>query len=147
MTESTEAHVQLAIAEFDGGFSCAEAVFLAGAAALGVESDLIPKLATGFGGGLSRTKSLCGAVAGAVMVLGLKHGRRAVTDDRSAILAKVQELVAGFRQEFGSENCYDLTGLDFNTLEGQGVYKERIHAQCRTYVVWCLRKALEETGP
>lgn len=143
MTGDHERFVKLAITQFDGGFSCAEAVFLAGAAALGVESDLVPRLATGFGGGLSRTKSLCGAVAGAVMVLGLKYGRRAVADDRSTILAKVQELMAGFRQEFRSENCYDLTGLDFNTPEGQGVYKERVHAQCRTYVEWCLRKALE----
>ncbi len=138
--------VELALAEFDRGFSCAEAVFLAGAKGLGVQSKLVPKVATGFGGGVSRTKSLCGAVAGAVMVLGLKAGRTEVTDDRRVLVESVQALMSEFREKFGSENCFELTGLDFNTPEGQDAYKQRVHAQCRGYVEFCLRRALELCG-
>lgn len=144
---SADRHVALALSEFDRGFSCAEAVFLAGAKALGVEDRLIPRVATGFGGGVSRTKSLCGAVAGAVMVLGLKFGRGTLDDDRGPILAKVQALMSAFRQEFGGENCYELTGLDFNTPEGQKAYKQEVHARCRTYVEFALRRALELSDP
>lgn len=139
-----EQQVTQAIEEFDRGFSCAEAVFLAGSRGLGIEDPLIPKVATGFGGGLSRTKSLCGAVSGAVLVLGLKYGRAVLEDDRSAILDKVKELVADFRQEFKSDNCFELTGLDFDSPEGQKEYKEKIHAErCRGYVAFCVRRALE----
>lgn len=136
--------VAQALAEYDRGFSCAEAVFLAGSRALGIEDHLIPRVSTGFGGGLSRTKSLCGALSGAVMVLGLKYGRTTPEDDRSAILAKVKELVADFRREFQSDNCFELTGIDFDTSEGQTAYKEKVHAgRCRGYVEFCVRRALE----
>lgn len=136
-------YVEAALDEFEQGFSCAEAVFIGGAKALGMTSDLIPKLATGFGGGVSRTKSVCGAVTGAVLVLSAKYGRTVPADDRTVLMGKVQALVADFRERFKSENCYDLTGLDFNTPDGQAEYKLRVHGLCRSYVEFCVRRVLE----
>lgn len=136
-------YVDVALTEFDRGFSCAEAVFIAGAKGLGFESDLVPKLATGFGGGLSRTKGLCGALSGGVLVLGLKYGRTQPGDDRITVLSKVQTLVAHFRKEFGSDNCFALTKLDFNTDEGQAQYKTQGHGLCRTFVAYATRETLE----
>ncbi|MDI6871725.1 MAG: C-GCAxxG-C-C family protein [Bacillota bacterium] len=135
--------VKWALAEFDRGYCCAEAVLMAGAKGLGLTSKLIPKVASGFCGGVSRTRSVCGAVSGAVIVLGLKYGRTSLEDDRSALISKVQALMAEFRKEFGSENCFDLTGLDFNTPEGREKYRQEVHTQCRRYVEFCLRRALE----
>ncbi len=59
----------LALEIFDSGLTCSEAVAMAGMKRLGRQSDLIPRIATGFGGGLSRTKSVCGALTGGVLVL------------------------------------------------------------------------------
>jgi C_GCAxxG_C_C family probable redox protein len=126
----------LALEIFDSGLSCAEAVAIAGMKRLGRQNDLIPRIATGFGGGLSRTKSLCGAVAGGVLVLSAAFGRDKLGDDRDVLVSKVQALVDGFRTRFGSDNCFALTGLDFNEPAAQAIYRQRVHAQCRGYVEW-----------
>jgi C_GCAxxG_C_C family probable redox protein len=139
---SADAFVREGLEMFDGGLSCAEVVALMGMRRLGRTSELLPRIATGFAGGVSRTKSLCGAVAGAVLVLGIAHGRDKKEDDRSLILTKVQGLMSRFRERFGSENCYTLTGLDWSEPGAMDVYRERVHAHCRTYVEQVLRELL-----
>lgn len=119
---------------FDGGFNCAEAVTLATAERLGIKNDLLPRAATAFGGGLGRTNSVCGALTGGALVLSIVHGRTTQSDDRTVLIKKVQELVAGFRSRFGSDNCLALTGLDFNDPGAMVDYRERVHAQCQSYV-------------
>jgi hypothetical protein len=47
---------------FRSGFFCAESVLLAIAESQGIQSDLIPRIATGFYSGISRTDGMCGAV-------------------------------------------------------------------------------------
>ena len=62
---------------FAAGFYCAESVVMAIAKAEGIESELLPRIATGFGGGMARTCGDCGAVTGAMMAVGLALGRSA----------------------------------------------------------------------
>jgi C_GCAxxG_C_C family probable redox protein len=125
---------KLATEIFDSGMSCSEAVAMAGMRRLGRQSDLLPRIATGFGGGLSRTKSVCGALTGGVLVLSAAFGRDKLGDDRDVLVSKVQTLVDGFRARFGSDNCFALTGLDFNDPAAQDIYRQRVHAQCRGYL-------------
>jgi len=125
---------KLALEIFDSGLTCTEAVAMAGMKRLGRQNDLIPRIATGFGGGLSRTKSVCGALTGGVLVLSAAFGRDRLGDDRDVLVSKVQSLVEGFRARFGSDNCFTLTGLDFNEPTASGIYRQRVHAQCRGYV-------------
>jgi C_GCAxxG_C_C family probable redox protein len=125
---------KLALEIFDTGLTCTEAVAMAGMKRLGRESDLIPRIATGFGGGLSRTKGVCGALTGGVLVLSAAFGRDKLGDDRDTLVGKVQTLVNGFRARFGSDNCFALTGLDFNDRAAAAEYRQRVHAQCRGYV-------------
>ena len=121
---------------FDAGFNCAESVFAAGLKHLNMDDEgLVPRLATGFGGGICRTKSVCGAFTGAVLVLGAKHGRTSIDDDRDVLMGKVQELNDWFLKEFNSTNCYEITGLDFNTSEGMEKYKSGIHKELCTGIV------------
>jgi C_GCAxxG_C_C family probable redox protein len=78
---------------------------------LGEQGSLLPRIATGFGGGIGRKGSVCGALTGAVMVLGMKFGRMEAED--KARKEKVNDL--GYRfwdrfeKEFGSCYCYNLT--------------------------------------
>ena len=51
---------------FESGLFCAESVLLAISESMGQKSDLIPKIATGLCGGVSRTCGICGAVSGGV---------------------------------------------------------------------------------
>ena len=86
---------------------------------LGYEDSFIPRLATGFGGGIGRKGSLCGAFTGAIMAIGMKMGR---TDpkDRETLLKvyeKCQQFWEKFKKEFGSRDCYDLIGLHLDDPE------------------------------
>ncbi|HTY24851.1 MAG TPA: C-GCAxxG-C-C family protein [Desulfomonilaceae bacterium] len=99
-----------------------------------IQSDLIPKIATGFCGGVSRTCGMCGAVSGGIMVVGLFTGRSASTDSITETYRKVQKLLEEFRLRFGSTNCRELTGCDLGTDEGQEFFKKNdIKKTCRIY--------------
>ena len=108
-----------------------------------IQSDLIPKIATGFCGGVSRTCGMCGAVSGGIMVVGLFTGRNASTDSITETYRKVQKLLEEFRLRFGSTNCRELTGCDLGTDEGQKFFKENdIKKKCRVFTEEATRISL-----
>jgi C_GCAxxG_C_C family probable redox protein len=118
----------------DAGWMCAESVVAALARRQGVESDLLPAIATGFCGGVSRRGGMCGAVSGAVMAISLVGGRREATDSQEGTYAAVQELVDGFVKEFGSINCPELIGVDLGRDDGRAEFRARgLIARCRGF--------------
>ena len=70
---------ELAPKYFLMGYSCSES-FACAAVDLGLASDELISIATSFSGGMS-SRCVCGAVAGAQMIIGLLHGK---TKDNSA---------------------------------------------------------------
>jgi C_GCAxxG_C_C family probable redox protein len=76
----------------------------------------LPRLATGFGGGIARKGSVCGAVVGSVMVIGMRFGRTSSKDKESAakVYEKVRRFLDEFEKEFGTSLCYTLTGCHFD---------------------------------
>ena len=100
------------------GHGCSESVLLAVSQEFGIESEIIPKIASCFAGGIGNSGSVCGAVTGAVMAIGLiaKEG-----DSMEAYMKKLS-LAQAFRQRFEDEmqtiNCFELTGHDLTTPEG-----------------------------
>jgi C_GCAxxG_C_C family probable redox protein len=89
----------------------------------GVQSDLIPRIATGFCGGISRTSGICGAVSGAILALNIFYGRMDAGTSTDASYAKVQAMVSLFERQFGTTNCTALTGCNLATAEGQRIFK------------------------
>ena len=85
---------------------------------LSIESPLIPRVATAFGGGMGGIGSVCGAVAGAMMAIGITHGREEPWQSRDQAYALAQQVYRGFQEEMGSTICRELTGLDLTTPEG-----------------------------
>jgi len=67
---------------FDFGFGCAEAVLMAVAEYKNIQSELIPKIATGLCGGVSKTNGMCGAVSGGVLAISMIYGRNKMEDSR-----------------------------------------------------------------
>lgn len=114
MTKSNDA-----LASFKSGFTCSSAVFSAFSDELGLDGDTAKKIACGFGAGISRTGNICGAVSGAIMVIGLKYGKVERGDD--AATDKTRALTRRFMQEFsaknGSVNCTELLGYDLGNPE------------------------------
>lgn len=97
---------------------------LAVAGEMGIEAEWIPRIATGFCGGVSRSSSLCGAVSGGVMSLGLELGRDHPEESVETCYAAVRQLQSRFLERFGALNCHELTGCDLATPEGQISFKE-----------------------
>lgn len=119
---------------FEGGYYCAESVLLAVAESKGIESELIPKVATGFCSGISRTCGICGAVSGAIMAISLFTGRSSPTETVQETYDTVRRLLSMFESKFGSTNCKDLVGCDLGTEEGQRKFKEgNLIEHCRNY--------------
>ena len=82
------------------------------------ETDVIPQIAFGFAGGIGNTGSVCGAVVGAVMAIGLKLGRADTMEESLRRLAVPQEFRRRFEAEMETINCRELTGADLSTPEG-----------------------------
>ena len=90
-----------------------------------IQSDIIPAIASGFCGGMSRTAGLCGALVGGIMALGVVYGRNSPADSPKKIYALSERLVRDFEKEFGFRNCSDLLGCDISTLEGEAVFEAK----------------------
>lgn len=67
--------VERTLSAFDEGFSCSQSVFSAFAPELGLDREMALRVATAFGGGMGHRGDTCGAVTGAFLAIGLKHGR------------------------------------------------------------------------
>ena len=76
------------------------------------ENDAFPQIAFGFAGGIGITGAVCGAVAGAVMAIGLKLGRGDTMEDSFPRFAVVREFRRRFEAEMETINCAELTGVD-----------------------------------
>ncbi len=113
----------------------------------GIQSDLLPKIATGFCSGVARTGGQCGALSGAIMALGLLAGRSepgAPVDDN---YSQVQELVMWFKAKFGSINCQELTGVHLGTEEGRVQFREKNQIEiCLNFAEEATRIVLELAG-
>lgn len=101
------------------GMHCSESVLKAVADACGIDSPLIPRIATGFAGGISGTKNTCGAVTGGIMALGLAFGRDDADAHSTPTYEKVHQFLARFEEEFDTINCFELTQCDLGTKEGR----------------------------
>ena len=117
----TTSCVECAVARFEEGFNCSQAVLSAYAPDLGLEAALALKVAGGFGGGMGRLGGICGAVTGALMALGLRYASAEAGD--KAAKEKTYEVVREFTRRFaacyGSITCRDLLGCDISTPEGR----------------------------
>jgi len=104
---------------FQNGYNCSQSVLAAYAESLGLPEETAIRLATGFGIGLSHGAT-CGAVSGAVMVLGLLHGGGGPDggEAKQNVYAMSQEFMETFTERFGSTVCSNIIGCDPSTAEG-----------------------------
>lgn len=107
------------------GFLCSEAVLLALSESMGVESELIPRIATGFAAGVARTGNVCGALSGAIMGLGLRYGRDAPeTEPGRRPYWYSRRLAEAFEMAIGSVTCPGVLGLDIDDPDDYRRYTE-----------------------
>ncbi len=115
----------VAVRHFNSGYTCAEAMLLA----LAPEGVAEPHRAgAAFGGGIARQGLTCGCLTGCAIAVGLRLGRTSPddTERKDLVYGVVNAVFRRFEERFGTLECRDLTGLDFNEEHPQEVL-DRVH--------------------
>lgn len=109
-----------AVLMFNKGFNCSQTVMSAFCEELGLGRELALKVSCGFGGGM-RQGEVCGAVTGALMVLGLKYGQSTLEDkdSKERTYMIVKEFSNRFRNINNSIICKELLGCDLSFEEAR----------------------------
>ncbi len=129
--------VDLCVACFKKGINCTQAVVSTYGRQLGLDRETALKIAAAFGSGMGLGET-CGAVTGALMVIGLKHSRvKGVTllsKDKTEEVA--HEFTERFKTRHGTVVCRELLGCDVTTSEGLNSAKQEKHfkKRCPGYV-------------
>jgi len=117
--------------------NCAQAVFAAYAEDYDIDKDKALSLAIGFGAGMGRLQETCGAISGAIMVLGLASDYREGDgrDKVNHVFAKIRSFVEDFTKKHGSHTCRKLLGCNLLTEEGQKYFVDNnLRDKCCDYV-------------
>src|SRR5271157_779854 len=81
----------------DEGYNCSQSVLLTMAEHWKCKNELIPKVATAFGGGMGRCGSVCGALTGGLMAIGIKYGTNEPSAEKRS---RAYELAGTFYRQF-----------------------------------------------
>jgi C_GCAxxG_C_C family probable redox protein len=131
-------HKEEAEALFSGGFNCAQSILAAFGVDLGIERDIALKLASPFGGGIGRSGNVCGAITGAVMVIGLKFGAANSWNkiQKARVQKRTQQFIERFKKRHEHIGCAELTGLDIGTESGRAAFKRNnvFETRCMNFV-------------
>ena len=121
-----------AVACFDASFNCSQAILSTYCGYFGMDKKTALQIACGFGSGMGRQQEICGAVAGAYMLIGLKHGRHTVEDvqAKEKTYALVREFAAQFKELHKSTNCRELLGADMMDEADKQAVAERLKTFC-----------------
>ena len=117
---------EIAVDIFNSGFNCAQAVLSSHSIEYGLDTEVAKKIAGAFGGGIANNGELCGAVTGALMLIGLKYGKHKEEDNISKEKTNkiTNEYINKFKKEFGSVICKDLLKYDLSIEEEAKMARE-----------------------
>jgi len=109
-----------ALEMFRGGLHCSQAVLAVFSEDFGLPEETALRIASPFGGGIGGYGRTCGALTGALMVIGLKYGSSDPADLESKKLSheKTRQLIEMFEKIHGSSLCNTLVGFDRSNLAG-----------------------------
>ena len=129
--------VDQTVACFKQGTNCSQALLSIYGKRYGLDPELALRLSGAFGSGMGMGET-CGAVTGALMVIGLKHSRvagsRLFSKDKTNDFA--HEFTERFKARHGTVVCRELLGCDVTTSEGLKTAKQEKHfkKRCPEYV-------------
>ena len=108
-----------AIKRFLKSMKCSQAILETYAEEMGMSIELARKVSAAFAGGMGMGAE-CGAVTGALMVIGMKYGKTKDTDADAdqKTFSSATAFVEAFKQKHGESKCSHLMGTDMGTPEG-----------------------------
>lgn len=117
---------------FCAGFNCAQVVLASFSDLSPIELSYLYKISQGFGGGMGK-KSVCGALTGGYMAIGLAYGKSIENEADAKIKTQacVELLDDGFQKMFGK-------GLHCSELLTDDIAEESRKAHCQRYVTYVI---------
>ena len=108
------------------GQDCSQVVFSNYAARYGLTEEQANKLTASFGGG-SGIGETCGAVVGAMMVIGMEYGHKGPddTENRQMLMAKRAEFFSKWKERHQTCMCRELLGYDLTDPEQLKIFLEK----------------------
>ncbi len=127
----TQSKAGEAVACFNGGFNCSQAVLSVYCEELGLDKKTALQVACGLGAGMGRLQGTCGAVSGAYLLIGLKYGKFSKEDEpaKEKTYAMVREFTKLFEEKIKTKNFRELLGGDLISGDKQTV-SERVKSIC-----------------
>ena len=119
---------ELAINYFKEGYNCSQSVVLAFKDVLTIDANELCKIASPFGGGISRMRETCGAVTGMVLVLGnlIGYSTPETGEKKHELYKNTQEILKIFENKYRSLTCRRL--LNLNVTHDDPKPSERDHS-------------------
>jgi C_GCAxxG_C_C family probable redox protein len=137
-----------AVAYFLENYNCSQSVLLAMFEHWNGKNDLIPKIATAFGGGMGRCGSVCGALTGGMMALGIRFGTNEPSmEKRTETYELAQRFFRRFEKENDSVLCRELIGYDLSDPKQLEEARERdvFEEKCTVFISKAVEALLELT--
>lgn len=128
---------QRAVVRFRQGYNCAQSVLLTMFEHWEGKNELVPKVATAFGGGIGRCGSVCGALTGGVMAVGIKHGTNEPSPGKRSKTYGLAEMVyKEFEKRHGNVLCRELIGYNLSNPEELEMARRAnvFEEKCRDFV-------------
>ena len=124
-------------------YNCCESVLLALKDHLNKDAEVIPKIGTAIGAGVSLNGLLCGSVSSVMLVIGLKYGRTSSAENPQPTWDRADNYLSEFRERFGAVNCRELTGLNVKSPEGLKEYFAKVqNYACVERLKFAVEKAI-----
>ncbi len=103
--------INLAKQLFASGCNCSQSVACAFCEEMGLTHDMVASLSQPFGGGIARSREMCGAITGMLMVLGCRYSDKS----KDEVYKICRMYMDNFRHKFGSCTCgVLLSGVGLN---------------------------------
>jgi C_GCAxxG_C_C family probable redox protein len=114
-------NIEQAVSYYKQGFLCAQAIFSTYSPQMDLDSELALKIASPFGAGIARFGKTCGAVTGALMVIGLRYGWTKVGKfkQKETTYEIAKEFITKFKERNITTSCKKLLNCDISTPEGR----------------------------
>lgn len=145
---SNQELVEKAVSMFLSGYNCTQSVLSTLYEQMKCErnSQLIPRIASGFGGGIGLCGSVCGSLTGSIMAVGIKYGSNEIGENNNAkAYAKSRELFKKFEKEHGTVICRELVKYDLSKPEQLALAREEkiFEKQCVGFVATAVKNYLD----
>jgi C_GCAxxG_C_C family probable redox protein len=151
MTQTPDAdHAEVALKLFQDGLNCSQSICAAFGPEQGLSRESCLAVAAPFGAGIAREGEVCGAITGALMILGLEqwnnHAELAVAKEQ--VYARSQHFLSAFKAAHASLLCRDLIGQNLRTpAQVQAAKDKGLHQKiCAPLVAEVARLLASELG-